>query len=280
MIHEQKIIAHHKIRQITVQDVKQLSIVLIFILLTLLISSNPASAQSDRTDVLHYDDAGLVSTGDFSIYYWYPPDEIKIGSLIRNGDFQSWEEGRPQHWSVWANKKPGWEEAHVAQIDFALTEEGENDAFGLFVRNTGGEGDYFAGAYQQLDQIAQAGHYWVTTHMTMWGSAEPVLYNSVGWYGIGPSADPASVEQWRELTPLPIPCPNQLGACLYIGRYETVFLEPGQYFHLRAGHKFPVYNAWTVFGLDDFSIIPATGSVVEDGFWPDGLVVWDPRGLR
>lgn len=247
----------------------------------LFLDATPAKADGgDRSDVLRYDDAGIVSAGDFSIYYWYPPDEETVGSLLRNGDFQDWVEGRPQDWTVWADSKEGWEEAHVAQIDFALTEEGQNDGFGLFVRNTGGGGDYYAGAYQKLDQITEAGPYWVTTHMTMWGKIAHALYNSVGWYGIGDNADPSSVEEWRELSPLPIPCPNLLGACLYIGRYETITIEPGQYFHLRVGHKFSSYNAWTVFGLDDFSIVPAGGEVIKDGFWPDGLTFWDPRQLR
>lgn len=236
-------------------------------------------APAERTEVLRYDDTGLVAIGDVSIYYWYPPNESE-GSLIRNGDFQAWSDGRPDHWTVWADSRPGWEDAHIAQIDYAVTDDGENDAFGLFVRNVGGDGSYYAGAYQPLDQITSPGQYWVVTHMTMWGRISDALYNSVGWYGIGSSADPASVEEWREMTPLPLPCPNLLGVCLHIGRYETVPIEPGDYFHLRVGHKFPVYNVWTVFGLDDFSIVPAGGEVIEDGFWPDGLVTWDPRTLR
>ena len=114
----------------------------------------------------------------------------------------------------------------------------------------------------------------------MWGSVERALYNSVGWYGIGRTADPATVAEWRELSPLPVPCPNALGICLYIGRYETVYVEPGHYFHLRVGHKFPVYNAWTLFALDDIALVPASGELIEDGFWPDGLATWDPRELR
>lgn len=250
----------------------------LFLSLSLLWLAGRASAQ--RNDVVRYDDAGLVSIGDVSIYYWYPPGKIEPNSLIRNGDFQAWQDGQPENWTVWVEHKPGWEDAHIAQIDYAVTEEGENNAFGLFVRNVGGEGSYYAGAYQQLDQVEEAGYYWLTTHMTMWGEVPKVLYNSVGWYGIGDSADPASVGDWRELSPLPIPCPNQLRVCIHVGRYETIYVEPGQYFHLRVGHNFPAYNVWTVFGLDDFALSPAGGEVIEDGFWPDGLVYWDPRELR
>lgn len=238
------------------------------------------SGRANTIQVLHYEDTGAVAIGDVDLDYWYAPNEVVVGSLIDNGDFQSWTEGQPDYWTFWADSKAGWEEAHLAQMDYAIRPEGENDAFGIFVRNVGGDGAYYAGAWQPLSRITAPGYYWVTTHFTMWGEHNDIHYNSVAWYGIGNSADPAGVSDWHELSPLPFPCPNILGVCLHIGRYETIYLEPGQYFHLRVGHNFPTYNVWTVFGIDDISIIPASGAVIEDGFWPDGLVTWNPHTLR
>ena len=256
---------------------KALFILVLTCILVFLLSGQITAGEPE---VLRYSDTGAVSVGDFSIFYWYPPDGGGEDSLIRNGDFQAWIEGQPAQWTLWADSKPGWEDAHVAQMDYAVSPEGENLALGLFLHNTGGEGEYYAGAYQQLDLLPQADHYWITTHVTMWGKGSTIPYNSVAWYGIGATADPASVAQWRELSPQPYPCPNALGACIHVGRYETLYLEPGQYFHLRVAQHFPVVGAWTVFGLDDFSIVPAGGTLIEDGFWPDALVTWDPRVER
>jgi hypothetical protein len=236
------------------------------------------TALADDIVLVTYTDTGEVATGDVEDDYWFAPDEVGTGSLIRNGDFAAWTDGMPDNWTVWANTKDGWENAHLGMTDLALTPDGDNYGMSLFVRNIGGSGSFYAGAYQALDGVAD-GYYWVNTHATSWGE-KLVEYNAIAWYGIGTSDDPGSVTEWRTLDPYTTPCHNNWGACEYIGRYETVHISEGSYFHLMAGHKFPVYNAWTVFLFDDVSIVPADGHLVEDGYWLDGAVGWDPNAVR
>jgi hypothetical protein len=228
----------------------------------------------------------------------YEPGEDGTTSLIQNGDFSQWnDDGTPVGWGVWADTKAGWEPAHVGRADMAFPgAEQANDALTLFVRNVGGEGSYYAGVYNLLDQIPAAGDYWVTIHGTAWGEYlyfdsgdsrfTQAAYNAIAWYGFGDSADPASVTDWREL-PLSwwadgvaLICNNDDSVCSYMARNETRSIEPGQYLHLKVGHKFPHFNDWTVFLFDDISIIPATDEFIADGFTMDGLVGWDPNSVR
>jgi hypothetical protein len=226
-----------------------------------------------------YDDTAEVATGDFFDDYWFAPTEVGTGSLIRNGDFADWTNGVPDNWTVWSEVKSGWETAHLAQADLSLAGDGGNYGMGIFIRHIGGNGSFYAGAYQALDGIPADGYYWVNTHATSWGEKR-TGYNAVAWYGIGDSDDPDSVSEWRTLDPFAAPCDNDWGVCEYIGRYETAHISPGQYFHLLATHKFPVFNAWTVFLFDDISIVPADGNYIEDGFWLDGAVGWNPNAPR
>lgn len=236
------------------------------------------TALADHIDFVTYTDTGEVAAGDLDEDYWFAPDEVGTGSLIRNGDFSNWTDGRPDNWTVWADTADGWENAHVAMTDLALTDDGDNYGLSFFIRNTGGSGSFYAGASQALDGVGD-GYYWVNTHATSW-SDNLVAYNAMAWYGLGTSDDPGSVSEWRTLDPYSTPCHNDWAACDYIGRYETVHISEGSYFHLMVGHKFPVYNAWSTFLIDDVSIVPADGHLVEDGYWFDGVVGWDPSAIR
>lgn len=236
------------------------------------------TALADHIEYVTYNDTVEVAVGDIYDDYWFAPDEVGTGSLIRNGDFSAWTDGAPDNWTVWADESDGWENAHLAMTDLAIGGDGENYGMALFIRNIGGGGSYDAGAYQALDGITD-GYYWVNTHATSWGE-KLVPYNAVAWYGIGSSSETDSVTEWRTLDPFTTPCHNNWGACEYIGRYETVHLSEGDYFHLMVTHKFPVFNAWTVFLFDDISIVPADGNYIEDGYWLDGAVGWNPNAIR
>lgn len=233
---------------------------------------------AEDIEYVTYNDTGEIAGSDFDDDYWFAPDEVGTGSLIRNGDFSAWTDGVPDNWTIWSDSKSGWENTHVAMTDLALTDDGDNYGLSLFVRNIGGSGSFYAGAYQALDGVGE-GYYWVNTHATRWGE-KLYAYNAMAWYGIGSSSDPSSVTEWRTLDPFTTPCHNNWGLCIYVGRYETVHVDEGSYFHLMAGHKFPVYNAWTVTLFDDISMVPASGDVIEDGYWADGLVGWNPNAPR
>ncbi len=238
-------------------------------------------------DVVSYDDTEAWGV-------WDPSVGDAAASLITNGDFSDWDGGFPMAWTVWADDKAGWENAHLAYMDYNGPNDAmPNPAMGLFVRNIGGAGPFYGGAYQMLDKIAAPGYYWVTVHATLWGEYRyfdmwnirfhDSPYNSVAWYGIG-GMDPASVE-WREVSVgrflgSVLPCHNEDEVCGHWGRNETVYIEPGQYFHLQAGHKFGHFNYWTVFGFDDISIVPAAGPEVLSGFTPDAAVIWDQHEIR
>jgi hypothetical protein len=90
----------------------------------------------------------------------------------------------------------------------------------------------------------------------------------VAWYSISDSANPAEVTDWRELFPDQFVCPNGDGVCNYVGRDETVQINPGQYFHVMVGRKFPEFLGWTMFIIDDISIVAADGTPnTENGFY-------------
>lgn len=264
------------------------SVLLLFVLAT--------TAFADDFTVVSYDDMGEIAVGDIVEEYWFPAEVGNAPFLVTNGDFSLWQDGMPVGWTTWNDgAKAGWEQPHLAQTNLALGGDGMNYALSYFVRNVGGSGSYYVGAYQPLTAIQSEGHYWVTVHATMFGmfdyfelnnvyyARDP--YNSMAWYAISDSADPALVTEWRELFPsgaLPgfTAVPNDWGVAIYAGRYETMHIMPGQYLHLKAGHKFPAYNDWTTFVFDDISIVPAGGEVIADGFWMDGFVGWDPAAAR
>lgn len=268
---------------------KRVSIVLIVSLVLVALFAGTVMAGVDDFSVVSYDD--VVSGG-------YDVEAGERGSMIQNGDFSLWEDGKPVGWEVWADSAAGWEKAHLAQEDLAVPgSENTNYALGMFVRNVGGSDSYYVGAYQELtkEQFPEAGNYWVTIHGTMWGDYEffdafnlrftESVYNSVAWYGIGDSKDPASVTEWRELVFTPwsggaIPCHNEDESCIYAARNETVEIAPGQFFHIKAGQKFGHFNYWTLFTFDDISIVAADNSDLENGHWADGDISWDKTTVR
>lgn len=267
---------------------KRVSIVLIVSLVLVALFAGTVMAGVDDFSVISYDD--VDSRG-------YTVVDGERGSLISNGDFSLWSGGKPEFWEVWANpSETGWETAHLAQEDLAILSSADvNYGMGMFVRNIGGNGPYYVGASQKLDQIPEAGNYWVTIHGTMFGDYEffdafnvrftESAYNSVAWYGIGDSDDPTSVTEWRELQFTPwsggtIPCHNEDSKCVYVARSETVEIAPNQYFHIKAGHKFGHFNYWTLFTFDDISIVAADDSGLTDGRRTDGTIYWDKTTVR
>lgn len=203
------------------------------------------------------------------------------GSLIRNGAFDDWtgnnchsNAGLPDHWCVWpgpGSATTGWD-VHAGQADMAFGGDGINDGLTFFIQTAGAtSGGRAAGAYQQLDQITEAGYYFVSVSEAIWSIGEVVPYNSVAWYAISASSDPAMVTDWRELDPFVTQCVNGAESCVYAGRDETVWINPGDYFHLRVEQKFPVHQGSTVFVIDDISIA-AIGDGTEDT--NNGYFVW------
>lgn len=214
------------------------------------------------------------------------------GSFIGNGDFNDWSNDAngnrvPTGWTVWPTSAAGgWEGPHVG----GLAHSPNDDSLSLFIRNVGGAAPFSVGAYTHLDQIPADGHYWVSVHSTMFGGTigdsfdiYDRLYNAVMWYGIGSSSDPSSVTKWRELVPWSAPCANDIPfynmGCIYMGRHETVEIHAGDYFHLKASHKF-AFPDWTVFNFDDIYITSTTGEYVDDGFAWEGILVWNPNAIR
>jgi hypothetical protein len=231
-----------------------------------------------------------VSYDDTSADGWDVNTEGGGNSYIMNGDFANWVDGQPEHWAIAETSASGWENgAHLANMDYSESAEGANNAMGLFVRNTGGSGSFFGYATQELSLLPGSDYYWVTVHITAWGNKDgsgynrsAALYNSLAWYAISTEANPMDVDasEWRELFPDSTVCENENEICNHLGRHETVFIEDGSYFHLKAGHKFNFFNAWTVFGMDDISIVDAGGTVIDDGFIDDGDVMWDSTAAR
>jgi hypothetical protein len=277
----------------------KLSLALVLSLILVLVIAGSAAA----IKVVTYNDMTEVAVGDTVSDYWFAPSAVGGAQVVLNGDFNMWTDGLPDYWTVWANSKSGWEDAHVAMANLGYG-GGENYGLGLFVRNVGGSGSYYAGMAQQLDVAPEGGYYWTTVHATMFGEyrffeafgylfvdADNVA-NAFAWYAIDGHADAADVTGWKELfsvydvpmagSPAPgwTACPNPYEACYYVGRYETNWVDAGDYMHVMVGHKFPTYNVWTTFVIDDISMTPAEGSVIEDGLWLDGVLGWDDSAAR
>ena len=134
---------------------------------------------------------------------------------------------------------------------------------------------------QQVGPGLAGGTYWIQVHVTAWQHNVKSPYNSVAWYGFGTSDDYSSVSEWRELFPDTFACDNA-GICNYLARKESVHINPGDYFHLRMGMKFPDHNAWTTFVVDDISVSDFSDGTKVDvtGFLDEGDIKWDPRAER
>lgn len=204
--------------------------------------------------------------------------QAATNSLIDNGAFTQWSTalGPADPWTFWRDTSAGWTAGRLHEVDLALpaNPEGINNAMGWFIQHSGAkEGGYYAGAYQQLTRIPAAGLYFVSISTTAFSDGKTGPYNSVAWYAISDSADPAQVTDWRELFPDQFVCDNGDGVCNYVGRDETVTITPGQYFHIKVGRKFPEFLGWSMFVIDDISIVAAGGTPgTENGFfnWCNG----------
>lgn len=218
------------------------------------------------------------------------------GSIIRNGTFDTglWSGANvPAFWNLDLTVGAGWVGGHasmnMARIHDTADNPGQNDALALFLRNVGGSGPEYMHASQALN-VPAAGYYWVEVHGTMFGSfvtdGESSYHNAIMWYGIGKNGNAGSVTGWREIIPMDLssgkrPCLNGAGSCVQVGRYETIWLEPGDVMYLRAGHKWSTFNNWTVFEFDDINIRPAQSNAVDDsGWWDVGRVHWDSAASR
>lgn len=187
------------------------------------------------------------------------------GSLIDNGDFTVWGTalGPSDPWTFWRDNTAGWTAGRLHEFDLARPSnpEGISNAMGWFIQHSGAkEGGYYAGAWQQLTRIPVEGLYYVQVSTTAFDDGKTGPYNSVAWYAISDFADPALVTEWRELFPDQFVCDNGDERCNYVGRDETVPIKPGQYFHLKVGRKFPEFFGWTMFVIDDISIVAADGT--------------------
>jgi hypothetical protein len=225
----------------------------------------------------------VVNYDDTSARIRQPTKTVKTPQYIYNGDFSIWNNGFPDGWNVPTPVlSPDWT-VHFASMDYARagSTDGMNPAVGYFFR-TGTSGSQYAGMSQQVSPALVTGDYWVQVHITAWEHNVESDYNSIAWYGFGPTDSPSSVTQWRELFPDPNVCANEGGHCNHLGRKETVHIEAGSYLHLWMGMKFPDFNAWTVFGVDDISISDFSDGIEVDvtGFTDDGDIYWDPRAIR
>lgn len=226
----------------------------------------------------------VVKYTDTSAKGFDPGTTITTPQFIRNGDFLEWEGNFPAYWQVNVPPlEPNWE-VHFANMQYAppMGEEVPgNFAAGFFFR-TGSQGSQYAGLSQQVDPALTTGTYWVQVHVTAWEHNVQSPYNSVAWYGFGPTSDPSSVTEWRELFPDTYVCSNGSGVCNHLGRKESVMIEAGSYMHLWMGMKFPDHQAWTVFGVDDISITDFSDGIEVDvtDFEDDGDVYWDPTAPR
>lgn len=231
--------------------------------------------------------------------------EAATNSVIDNGAFTQWGTalGPADPWTFWRDTKAGWTAGRLHEVDLALpaNPEGINNAMGWFIQHSGAkEGGYYAGAVQQLTRIPVAGYYFVSISLTAFEDGKTGPYNSVAWYAISDSPSAAGVTDWRELYPDEYVCDNQAGVCNYVGRDETVWINPGQYFHVMVGRKFPEFFGWTMFVVDDISIVAADGTLnTQNGFynWCNGRpedfkvhgtqpctnlteIHWDPTQVR
>lgn len=226
----------------------------------------------------------VVTYDDTSANNQQPVKEVTTEQYIFNGDFSQWANGYPVGWDVPTPiLSPGWS-VHFANMDYARSggsDGGTNPAVGYFFR-TGSSGSQFAGLSQQVSPKLRTGGYWVQIHMTAWEHNVESAYNSIAWYGFGDSPDPNSVKEWRELFPDEFVCANGDARCNHLGRKETVVIKAGSFLHIQMGMKFPDFNSWTVFGLDDISITGFDDGINVDvtDYTDDGDVFWDPRGER
>ena len=228
----------------------------------------------------------------------------ETNSVIENGAFTTWGTGLgpSDPWTFWRDNTAGWTAGRLHEFDLALPSnaEGINNAMGWFIQHSGApSGGYYAGAHQVLNRVPVAGYYYVSTSLTAWEDGNTGPYNSVAWYAISDQEDPALVTEWKELFPDQFVC-NNGGTCNYVGRDETVWINPGQHFHVMVGRKFPELFGWTMFVVDDISIVAADGTTgTTNGFYnwcnasPEDVKVhgdeacnslteihWDPRALR
>lgn len=238
-----------------------------------------------------------VTYEDMASDYDAPGEEP--ASLVRNGDFNAWshdsawiadsgeecsnnEFNSPDYWCVWGEGKDGWEYVHLAQADLAIgsaEEKGTSYGMGLFIRHQGnGTGSFYAGAWQPLDQVTTAGYYFINISEAIWYTTGrgTAAYNSVAWYAISDTNNPWDSEDWRELDPYVVQCSSDYEFCNYAGRDETIWVEPGQYLHLIVAHKFPVFNASSLFLLDDVSLVPADSNTDSNpnATDPNGFYDW------
>lgn len=208
-------------------------------------------------------------------YSEYTPDNNKdaSASLIDNGDFTTWGTalGPSDPWVFWRDNKAGWTAGRLHEFDLALpaNPEGINNAMGWFIQHSGApEGGYYAGAYQQLNRIPSQGLYYITVSLTAFEGGNTGPYNSIAWYAISNEESPGLVTEWKELYPDQYVCDNVAERCNYVGRDETVPIAPGQYFHVMVGRKFPEFFGWTMFVIDDISIVAADGTAgTTNGFF-------------
>lgn len=251
-----------------------------------------------------------TTSGDGASEYTVDASEERMkaaaaNSLITNGDFTVWGTalGPSDPWTFWRDTAAGWTAGRLHEFDVALpaNPDGISNAMGWFIQHAGAKsGGYFAGAYQQLTRIPATGLYYVSVSTTAFSDGKTGPYNSVAWYAISDSADPALVTEWRELFPDQFVCNNGAGVCNYVGRDETVQIKPNQYFHLKVGRKFPEFFGWTMFIIDDISIVAADGTNnTANGFFnwcnasPEDIKVhggeacssltklrWDPQQTR
>ncbi len=199
--------------------------------------------------------------------------DAEASSLIDNGAFTQWGTtlGPADPWTFWRDTTAGWTAGRLQEVDLALpaNPEGINNAMGWFIQHSGAkEGGYYAGAVQQLNRIPVEGLYYVSISVTAFEGGNTGPYNSMAWYAISDSPTAAGVTDWRELYPDQFVCSNGDAVCNYVGRDETVTIKPGQYFHVMVGRKFPEFFGWTMFVIDDISIVAADGTLgTANGFY-------------
>ena len=199
--------------------------------------------------------------------------DAEASSLIDNGAFTQWGTalGPSDPWVFWRDNRAGWTAGRLHEVDLALpaNPEGINNAMGWFIQHSGAkEGGYYAGAVQQLTRIPVEGLYYVSISVTAFEGGNTGPYNSMAWYAISDSPNASEVTDWRELYPDQFVCTNGDAVCNYVGRDETVPIKPGQYFHIMVGRKFPEFFGWTMFVIDDISIVAADGTLgTANGFY-------------
>lgn len=251
---------------------KKVSIVLVVSLVLVALLAGTTFAGTEVVGYVTYTDTNAKGM----------PDRGNEGSLIFNGDFSLYENNKFAGWETWEDGAANYV-THYAYMDYALPGSADaNPALGFFIRNVGGGAHYaYAATETKLERIEDADYYWVQVHVTAWQEAVQTAYNSVAWYGFGTAAkDPSSVSAWYELYPDVRVCPNGVGICNHLARKETRWIEPNSYLYIKVGHKWPEFNVWTVFGIDDIAINHLSGPSVKSGFIDDGDVTWDPAASR